>query len=77
MTIETLNRAKQLEDEKKWCDSVIRHISLNHRMSLRFDTTRDCIESHDSTRCPKWLSDTILYAVQEHRKEVEAAFDEL
>lgn len=77
MTLETLSKAKELIAEKQWCESVTRHIALNHRMHFVFDTTRECIESHDQTKCPEWLLDIIVDAINEHKEEIISEFEEL
>ena len=74
MNQETVNKANNLLASEKWCSDVITHIYKKNRMSLRFDTTRDCIESHDCKSCPDWLKNIILDAVEKHRETVRKEF---
>lgn len=77
MTVETLNRASDILSDIEWAKSVLRHMAKNHRMTLRFNTTRECIESHDETRCPEWLEDVICDAVEKKKNELTQEFEKL
>ena len=77
MTRETLNRGIDLVSDINWCERVRDHIGKMHRLSLRFDTTQSCIESHDSMRCPDWLVEAIREAVRKRQEEAERELAEL
>ena len=75
MTQEKLNECNNNRAEYEWCEDVRRHY-LN-RMSLRFDTTKNCIENYDYLRCPEWLKDMIFEAVKQRQEELEEEFKKL
>ena len=69
MTRELIDKGNGIISEIDWCGKVRNHIGSNHRLSLRFDTTQSCIESHDSMRCPDWLVEAIREAVRKRQEE--------
>lgn len=77
MTRAVLNEANRLADELEWCDKVRHHLGKMQRLELRFDTTRECVESHDDVRCPDWLVELIGEAVRDYQKETEKELAEL
>ena len=77
MTEEKLIIANDLFKSIKWADNILNHYGNNHRFSLRIDTTRDCIESHESVLCPTWLTDEICDVVRAQRKEWQEEFEGL
>lgn len=77
MTKETLDKAKDILNGINWADKVIEHIVYRHRLSFRFDTTRDCIENHEMMVCPNWLEEIIEDAIRSKRDEWRKEFDEL
>ena len=77
MTEEVLNRANVLLSGIDWADKVIEHITYRRRLSFRFDTTRDCIESHEMMACPNWLVEIIEDAIRSKRDEWHKEFEEL
>lgn len=77
MKIEKLKKGNQLLNEIDYCDQSLNHIVLNHLLSFRYDTTRDCIESHDSMYCPKWLLEVIRTAIMDYREKCRKEFESL
>lgn len=77
MTEETLNRANDITRCIKWADKIMYHISNRNRLSFRFDTTRDCMESHDTESCPQWLVDVIENAIENKRQKWIKEFESI
>lgn len=77
MTRETIKRGNDLISEISYCEQVREHVGKGRRLFLKFETTRDCIESYDSMRCPDWLVETILEAVRKRQEETERELEEL
>lgn len=77
MTEEKLIIANDLFKSIKWADNILNHWGNDRRFSLRVDTTRDCIESHEMVACPNWLRDIIHDAVSDKKKEWQEEFENL
>ena len=77
MTKETLGRANDILNGINWADKTIEYIVRRCRLSFRFDTSRDCIESHEMMSCPNWLIEIIEDAIRSKRDEWRKEFDEL
>ena len=77
MTEEKLIIVNDLFKSIKWADNILNHCGNNRRFSLRVDTTRDCIESHEIVACPNWLRDVIHDAVSDKKKEWQEEFENL
>ena len=77
MKEEVLNRANDIVGGIKWANNILNHCVNNRRFSLRVDTTRDCVESHEIVSCPNWLRDVIYDAVSGKKKEWQEEFENL
>ena len=77
MTKDTLKNGNSILYEIDYCEQALEHIALKHRLYLRFDTTKECIESSEELHCPAWLLSKIAEAIDEHRKNKQKEFEEL
>ena len=77
MKVEILEEANKILRNIKLCENIHSHIFRKNRLTLRFDTTRECIESHEDYSCPKWLLDIIEEGIEKHKEELKEEFDNL